>query len=67
MFLFSTDNGVYTENLQYALQSTKTSITFTWTESSDDVANILAVFREAVGSVVQGDSMIQGNSVINGL
>lgn len=62
--LFSTDNGSYTMNAQYAIQTTKSAMAFSWTENSDDVANILAAFREGAGTVIQDNSLITDISTI---
>jgi len=43
--LYSTDEGVWSTHAQYALQANAGSITFTWTQPSDDVAFIVGAFK----------------------
>ena len=64
--LFSNGNGGWDNGSQYALQATKAAITFSWTIASDDVAFIVAVFKEAVGTVIKDGSLIRDTSVIKG-
>ena len=64
--IFKNDNGSWSNNSQYALQTTRAAITFSWTVNSDDVAMIVAVFKEAVGTVIQGGSLIEDTSLIKG-
>ena len=45
--LYSVDNGVQSDNAQYALQAIAAAITFTWTTlAGDDWAMIIAAFKE---------------------
>jgi len=48
VLLYSTDDGLYSDNAQYALQASLGSITFTWTVAADDWCMILAAFKEVV-------------------
>ena len=43
--LYQTDEGVWTTYAQYALQASAGAITLSWTQSSDDVAFIVAGFK----------------------
>jgi hypothetical protein len=45
--LYSTDDGAYTDNAQYALQVTAGSITLSWTANADDWAMIVGAFKES--------------------
>jgi peptidoglycan hydrolase-like protein with peptidoglycan-binding domain len=64
--LFSNDEGNQSSNLQYALQANKAAITFSWTVALENVAHIVAAFRESYGTVVTGNSKITGESTVNG-
>ena len=44
--LYSTDDGLYSDNAQYALQTSAGLITFSWTVASDDWCMILGAFKE---------------------
>jgi hypothetical protein len=44
--LYSTDDGLYSDNAQYALQANAGLITFTWTVASDDWCMIVGAFKE---------------------
>lgn len=64
--IFKNDNGSWSNNSQYALVGTRAATTFSWTVNSDDVAFVVGVFKESVGALIQGDSLIKDTSVING-
>jgi len=51
--LYSTDDGLYSDNAQYALQVSAGLITFTWTVASDDWCMIVGAFKELVGGAVE--------------
>jgi hypothetical protein len=44
--LYSTDDGQYSDNAQYALQASLGAITFTWTVAADDWCMIVGAFKE---------------------
>ena len=48
ILLYSTDDGTYSDNAQYALQGTHGSIAFWWTVSADDWCMIVGAFKEVV-------------------
>ncbi len=47
--LFSTDDGVYSDNLQYAVQATAGNITMSWTCASDDWCMCVGAWKEVGG------------------
>jgi len=55
--LYSTDNGSYSDNHQYALQASYGVITLSWTCSSDEWAIITGAWKE----VVKSDFVYNGN------
>lgn len=46
ILLYSTDNGSYSDNAQYALQSTAGAIEFTWTVNTSNFCMIVGAFKE---------------------
>ena len=46
ILLFSTDNGGYTDNAQYALQAAAGLISMSWTVPADDWCMVVGAFRE---------------------
>lgn len=70
--LYSTDNGSYSDNHQYALQATAGQITFGWSVAYDDWAMVVAAFKtvsdgppaEAIMNQFQGPNI--GADLFNG-
>jgi hypothetical protein len=48
--LYSTDDGSYSDNAQYALQATAGLITLSWTVTSDDWAMVVGAFKEVANN-----------------
>jgi len=48
VLLYSTDDGLYSDNAQYALQENLGLITLSWTVASDDWCMIVGAFKEVV-------------------
>jgi hypothetical protein len=57
VLLYSTDDGSYSDNAQYALQASAGSITLSWTCSADDYCMIVGAFKEVVNVPPTNDAL----------
>jgi hypothetical protein len=56
--LYNNDDGAYNRNAQYFLQATAGATTLSWTITSDDVAIIVAAFKESLIGAAANATMI---------
>jgi hypothetical protein len=64
--LFSTDDGAYSDNLQYAVQATAGNITMSWTCASDDWCMCVGAWKEISSFIPSFHEMSGGISQMAG-